>query len=142
MLIKKALKITAISLISVIVLSCIFYLTVFLFTVFDFHNEYVLCGFLGILHSVIIVLSEKKIAGRVMISEKIYLFSATILPALAYYAVSFSVYAISAPTSIFDTAFGEVRLYLIFMSISLSVSCIAVCLLNLLIRFANLCIKH
>lgn len=145
MYLKICLKAFAIFLISIITLSGLLYLIAFLSGLFLSNsgiyiknNEYILCGLLAVFYSVGFILSEKKIAAKINVSKKTYLFSALVLPMLLFDIVCVLYHIINKSAGILETGISAIGYYLIFMSVVLSASCIVVCLLKTIIAINHM----
>lgn len=145
MYLKICLKAFVTFLISIITLSGILYLIAFLSGLFLSNsgiyiknNEYLLCGLLAAFYSVGFILSEKKMAAKVNVSKKTYLFSALVLPMLLFDTVCVLYHITNKSASILETGISAIGYYLIFMSVILSASCIVVCLLKTIIAINHM----
>lgn len=145
MYLKICLKAFVTFLISIITLSGLLYLIALLSRfflsnsgVYLKNNEYLLCGFLAVFYSVCFILSEKKMAAKINISERIYLFSALLLPMLLFDIVCVLYHTTNKSASILETGISAIGYYLILMSFVLSASCIVVCLLKTIIAINHM----
>lgn len=132
MLVVKLFKCLSLFLISVVIMTIILYLTGAICLLFGIFNEYIFGCFLGMLHSIIVFLSEHKMINKLKISFKLYLIFTTIIPALLFNACYVFLHNSNVTSSILDTNISAIIYYFLFMSFAFSVTTIAVTLIELL----------
>lgn len=137
MFINKLLKCLGLFLISIVFLTIILYLTAIVCLTFEIFNEYVLCCFLGILYSIIVLLSGIKLINKIRISFKFYLLFTTFLPALIFDVSYIFLRSSNRTVSIFDGNISEIMYYFTFMCFTFSVAAIVVAIIELL-RFLTI----
>ena len=132
MLVVKLFKCLSMFLISVVIMTIILYLTGTICLLFGIFNEYIFGCFLGVIHSIIILISGYKLINKIKISFKLYLFFTTFFPALLFNACYVFLRNWNITSSILETNISEIMYYFIFMSFAFSVASIAVTLIVLL----------
>ncbi len=140
MLVVKSFKCLVLFLISVVILTIILYLTGAICLLFEIFNKFIFGCFLGVLHSIIIFISECKMINKIKISFRLYLIFTTLLPALIFDTCYVFLLNSNAASSILNTNISEILYYFMFMSCAFSVSTITIILIKsfrLLINFRN-----
>ena len=122
MLVVKLFKCLSLFLISVVIMTIILYLTGAICLLFGIFNEYIFGCFLGMLHSIIVFLSEHKMINKLKISFKLYLIFTTIIPALLFNACYVFLHNSNVTSSILDTNISAIIYYFLFMSFAFSAS--------------------
>ena len=131
MFISKILKYSFLYLISVLIMTVFLYLTGILCLFFEIFNEYIFGCFLGVLHSIIILLSGNKLINKIKISFKHYLLCTTFIPALFFDVSSVIFLSSKIEISVLDSAISEILYYFVFMGIAFSITSIVVATIEL-----------
>ena len=137
MLVVKLFKCLSMFLISVVIMTIILYLTGTICLLFGIFNEYIFGCFLGVIHSIIILISGYKVINKIKIPFKPYLIFTTLIPALLFSTCYLFLCNLNVAPSILDANISEIIYYFMFMSFGFSVTTMAVTfieLLRLLIR--------
>lgn len=132
MLVVKLFKCISMFLISVVIMTIILYLTGTICLLFGIFNEYIFGCFLGVIHSIIILISGYKVINKIKIPFKPYLIFTTLIPALLFSACYLFLCNLNVAPSILDANISEIIYYFMFMSFAFSVTTIAVTLIELL----------
>ena len=132
MLVVKLFKCLSMFLISVVIMTIILYLTGILWLFFGIFNEYIFGCFLGVIHSIIILISGYKVINKIKIPFKPYLIFTTLIPALLFSTCYLFLCNLNVAPSILDANISEMIYYFMFMSFAFSVTTIAVTLIELL----------
>lgn len=132
MLVVKLFKCLSLFLISVVIMTIILYLTGTICLLFGIFNEYIFGCFLGVIHSIIILISGYKVINKIKIPFKPYLIFTTLIPALLFSTCYLFLCNLNVAPSILDANISEIIYYFMFMSFAFSVTTIAVTLIELL----------
>ena len=132
MLVVKLFKCLSMFLISVVIMTIILYLTGTICLLFGIFNEYIFGCFLGVIHSIIILISGYKVINKIKIPFKPYLIFTTLIPALLFSTCYLFLCNLNVAPSILDANISEIIYYFMFMSFAFSVTTIAVTLTELL----------
>ena len=132
MLVVKLFKCISMFLISVVIMTIILYLTGTICLLFGIFNEYIFGCFLGVIHSIIILISGYKVINKIKIPFKPYLIFTTLIPALLFSTCYLFLCNLNVAPSILDANISEIIYYFMFMSFAFSVTTIAVTLIELL----------
>ena len=132
MLVVKLFKCLSMFLISVVIMTIILYLTGTICLLFGIFNEYIFGCFLGVIHSIIIIISGYKVINKIKIPFKPYLIFTTLIPALLFSTCYLFLCNLNVAPSILDANISEIIYYFMFMSFAFSVTTIAVTLIELL----------
>ncbi len=132
MLVVKLFKCLSMFLISVVIMTIILYLTGTICLLFEIFNEYIFGCFLGVIHSIIILISGYKVINKIKIPFKPYLIFTTLIPALLFSTCYLFLCNLNVSPSILDANISEIIYYFMFMSFAFSVTTIAVTLIELL----------
>lgn len=132
MLVVKLFKCLSMFLISVVIMTIILYLTGTICLLFGIFNEYIFGCFLGVIHSIIILISGYKVINKMKIPFKPYLIFTTLIPALLFSTCYLFLCNLNVAPSILDANISEIIYYFMFMSFAFSVTTIAVTLIELL----------
>ena len=131
MTISKIVKRVELCFLSAILLTAIFCLAVLISAVLGDFNEYIVCCLAGILHSAIIFLLGYKFINKIAVSKNKYLVFTSLIPALLFNAGCVLYQNLNEDISILDRE-ANLAYYLIFMSISFSVSLVAIAVTELI----------
>lgn len=131
MLVVKIFKCLSSFLISVVILTIILYLTGAICLLFGIYNEYIFGCFLGVLHSIIILILGYKAINKIEIPFKPYLIFTTLIPALLFSTCYVFLRNSNVASSMLDANISEIIYYFMFMSFAFSVSTIVVTLIEL-----------
>lgn len=132
MLVVKLFKCLSMFLISVVIMTIILYLTGTICLLFGIFNEYIFGCFLGVIHSIIILILGNKAINKIKIPFKPYLIFTTLIPALLFGTCYLFLCNLNVAPSILDANISEIIYYFMFMSFAFSVATIAVTLIELL----------
>ena len=132
MLVVKLFKCLSMFLISVVIMTIILYLTGTICLLFGIFNEYIFGCFLGVIHSIIILILGYKAINKIKIPFKPYLIFTTLIPALLFSTCYLFLCNLNVAPSILDANISEIIYYFMFMSFAFSVATIAVTLIELL----------
>lgn len=132
MLVVKLFKCISMFLISVVIMTIILYLTGTICLLFGIFNEYIFGCFLGVIHSIIILISGYKVINKIKIPFKPYLIFTTLIPALLFSTCYLFLCNLNVAPSILDANISEIIYYFMFMSFAFSVTTMAVTLIELL----------
>ena len=132
MLVVKLFKCLSMFLISVVIMTIILYLTGTICLLFGIFNEYIFGCFLGVIHSIIILISGYKVINKIKIPFKPYLSFTTLIPALLFSTCYLFLCNLNVAPSILDANISEIIYYFMFMSFAFSVTTMAVTLIELL----------
>ena len=132
MLVVKLFKCLSMFLISVVIMTIILYLTGAICLIFGIFNEYIFGCFLGVIHSIIILISGYKVINKIKIPFKPYLIFTTLIPALLFSTCYLFLCNLNVAPSILDANISEIIYYFMFMSFAFSVTTIAVTIIELL----------
>ena len=132
MRVVKSFKYLLLFLISVVIMTIILYLTGTICLLFGIFNEYIFGCFLGVIHSIIILISGYKVINKIKIPFKPYLIFTTLIPALLFSTCYLFLCNLNVAPSILDANISEIIYYFMFMSFAFSVTTIAVTLIELL----------
>ena len=132
MLVVKLFKCLSMFLISVVIMTIILYLTGTICLLFGIFNEYIFGCFLGVIHSIIILISGYKVINKIKIPFKPYLIFTTLIPALLFSTCYLFLCNLNVAPSILDADISEIIYYFMFMSFAFSVTTMAVTLIELL----------
>lgn len=132
MLVVKLFKCLSMFLISVVIMTIILYLTGTICLLFGIFNEYIFGCFLGVIHSIIILISGYKVINKIKIPFKPYLIFTTLIPALLFSTCYLFLCNLNVAPSILDANISEIIYYFMFMSFAFSVTTMAVTLIELL----------
>ena len=132
MLVVKLFKCLSMFLISVVIMTIILYLTGTICLLFGIFNEYIFGCFLGVIHSIIILILGYKVINKIKIPFKPYLIFTTLIPALLFSTCYLFLCNLNVAPSILDANISEIIYYFMFMSFAFSVTTIAVTLIELL----------
>lgn len=132
MLVVKLFKCLSMFLISVVIMTIILYLTGTICLLFGIFNEHIFGCFLGVIHSIIILISGYKVINKIKIPFKPYLIFSTLIPALLFSTCYLFLCNLNVAPSILDANISEIIYYFMFMSFAFSVTTIAVTLIELL----------
>lgn len=132
MIVVKLFKCLSMFLISVVIMTIILYLTGTICLLFGIFNEYIFGCFLGVIHSIIILISGYKVINKIKIPFKPYLIFTTLIPALLFSTCYLFLCNLNVAPSILDANISEIIYYFMFMSFAFSVTTIAVTLIELL----------
>lgn len=136
MVISKIVKRVALCLLSAISLTAIFCLAALISAFSGDFNEYIVCCLAGILHAAIILLLGYKFINKIALSKKTYFIFTGLIPALLFNSVCVLYQNLNTDISVFDKE-ANIAYYLIFMSISSSVSLVAVAVTELITVLAK-----
>lgn len=137
MFFKNMLKCIALFLISVVIMSIILYSTGVVCLIFGVFNEYIFGCFLGVVYSAIILWIRNKKINKFKISNKLYLISTTLTPAIFFITCCVFLHNSNTMSSILNTNLSELMYYFIFMSFAFSVATIIVTIIELLHFLVN-----
>ena len=132
MRVVKSFKYLLLFLISVVIMTIILYLTGTICLLFGIFNEYIFGCFLGVIHSIIILISGYKVINKIKIPFKPYLIFTTLIPALLFSTCYLFLCNLNVAPSILDANISEIIYYFMFMSFAFSVTTMAVTLIELL----------
>lgn len=131
MRISKFLKPFGLFFSSIGFLTVILYLTVMICSLLGFFEEYIFCVFLGVFHSIVVLLLLKNITCKIAMSRNFYLLFTTFMPALIFDIICISFLNSNNTVSILDIGKSEIRYYFIFMSIAFSLSSIIIVIVKI-----------
>ena len=140
MRVVKSFKCLLLFLISVVIMTIILYLTGTICLLFGIFNEYIFGCFLGVIHSIIILISGYKVINKIKIPFKPYLIFTTLLPALIFDTCYVLMLNSNAASSILNANISEILYFFMFMSCAFSISTITIILIKsfrFLINFRN-----
>ncbi len=140
MRVVKSFKCLLLFLISVVIMTIILYLTGTICLLFGIFNEYIFGCFLGVIHSIIILISGYKVINKIKIPFKPYLIFTTLLPALIFDTCYVLMLNSNAASSILNANISEKLYFFMFMSCAFSISTITIILIKsfrFLINFRN-----
>lgn len=140
MCVVKSFKCLLLFLISVVIMTIILYLTGTICLLFGIFNEYIFGCFLGVIHSIIILISGYKVINKIKIPFKPYLIFTTLLPALIFDTCYVLMLNSNAASSILNANISEILYFFMFMSCAFSISTITIILIKsfrFLINFRN-----
>ena len=115
MLVVKLFKCLSMFLISVVIMTIILYLTGTICLLFGIFNEYIFGCFLGVIHSIIILISGYKVINKIKIPFKPYLIFTTLIPALLFSTCYLFLCNLNVAPSILDANISEIIYYFMFM---------------------------
>lgn len=113
-------------------MTIILYLTGTICLLLGIFNEYIFGCFLGVIHSIIILISGYKVINKIKIPFKPYLIFTTLIPALLFSTCYLFLCNLNVAPSILDANISKIIYYFMFMSFAFSVTTIAVTLIELL----------